>query len=45
MPPPPPHVKLSWQMRAMGSTGHMIESAVHKNPGTVLTPAGQILPR
>jgi hypothetical protein len=29
----------------MGSTGHMIEADVHKEPGTVLTPAVQILPQ
>jgi hypothetical protein len=46
MPPPPTHVpKPSRQMRGMGSTGHMIEADVHKEPGTVLTPAVQILPQ
>jgi hypothetical protein len=44
MPPPPTHApKPSRPMR--GTTRHMIEPDVHKEPGTVLTPAVQILPR
>ena len=46
MPPPPTHApKPSRPMREMGPTRHMIEPDVHKEPGTVLTLAVQILPR
>ena len=46
MPPPPTYVpKLSWLMRGMGLTKRTIEPDVHKEPGTVLTPAVQDTPR
>jgi hypothetical protein len=46
MPPPPTTFPEALSpMRGMGTTKHMIVSDVHKEPGTVLTPAVQILAR
>jgi hypothetical protein len=44
MPPPPTHApKPSRPMR--GTTKHMIEPDVHKDPGTALIPAVQTPPQ
>ena len=46
MPPPPTHApKPSRLMGGMGSTRHMIEPDVHKEPGTALIPEVQNPPQ
>jgi len=46
MPTPSTHApKPSQPMPGMDSTGHMFKPDVHKEPGTVLTPAVQIFPQ